>query len=60
MYGFMFRLKYYFVWYIADSIHNLCGLGFSGYDEKGVAKWDLMTNVEMLKVEFGLNMRNGN
>ncbi len=57
MYGFVFRLKYYYVWYMSDSINNLCGLGFSGYDEKGMAKWDLISNVNMLKVELPSNFR---
>lgn len=29
----------------------MCGLGFNGYDENGKAKWDLVTNVNVLKLE---------
>ncbi len=51
------RLKYYFVWYMADSINNLCGLGFSGYDEKGQPKWDITTNAFPTNVELASNPR---
>ena len=27
------------------------GLGFNGYDEKGHAKWDRITNISILKFE---------
>ncbi|XP_064382586.1 lysophospholipid acyltransferase 2-like [Halichondria panicea] len=57
IYGYIFRLKYYFVWYMAESINNLCGLGFSGYDEKGQPKWDLVTIVAMRGVELPPNPR---
>ena len=29
----------------------MCGLGFNGFDAKGKAKWDGITNVNILKVE---------
>ena len=53
----MHRIKYYFVWYLSESINNLCGLGFEGYNEKGQTKWNLITNAYPLKVEFALNPR---
>ena len=34
------------------SISNAGGLGFSGYDEHGHAKWDLVRCVDVLKFEF--------
>lgn len=38
--------------FAADSICNLSGYGFSGYDEQtGEAKWDLTTNVHAWRVE---------
>ncbi|XP_064382585.1 lysophospholipid acyltransferase 6-like [Halichondria panicea] len=55
--GYIFRLKYYFAWYMADSLSNLCGLGFSGYDERGQPKWDLVTIVAMRGVELPPNPR---
>ncbi len=51
------RLKYSFVFYLTDSINNLCGFGFHGYNERGQPKWDLVTNVFPMKVEFASNPR---
>ncbi len=42
---------------MADSLNNLCGLGFSGYDERGQPKWDLVTVVDMKAVELPPNPR---
>jgi len=31
---------------------NACaGLGFNGYDDKGTARWDLIDNADIAKVE---------
>ena len=35
----------------AEAVNNMCGLGFNGYDENGNAKWNRVTNVNILKVE---------
>ena len=35
----------------AEAVNNMCGLGFNGYDESGKAKWNRVTNVNILKVE---------
>ncbi|KAJ7361792.1 Lysophospholipid acyltransferase 1 [Desmophyllum pertusum] len=35
----------------------MCGLGFNGYDENGKAKWDRVTNVNILKMEFATSMK---
>ncbi|KAK9884428.1 hypothetical protein WA026_007275 [Henosepilachna vigintioctopunctata] len=51
------RLKYYFAWIFADAICNSSGLGFSGYNEKGEAKWDAMSNIEIVKFETGTNLK---
>jgi hypothetical protein len=45
------RFKYYHAWLLADAICNASGLGFSGYDAKGRARWDLISNVDVLKFE---------
>lgn len=42
---------------LADAISNTAGLGFNGYDEAGNAKWDLVTNVDPLGLELGVNLR---
>lgn len=57
LYGLGFRCKYYFLWYLVDSINNSCGLGFRGYDQVGQAKWDLVTNIDVFKIELGPNIR---
>ena len=36
---------------------NLAGLGFNGYDKNGDARWDLVTNVHAMDVEWALNIR---
>lgn len=45
------RFKYYYAWLFADAICNSSGLGFSGYDERGNANWDLISNVDVWKFE---------
>jgi lysophospholipid acyltransferase 1/2 len=45
------RMKYYHAWLLADAICNASGLGFNGYTASGKAKWDLISNVDILKFE---------
>lgn len=45
------RFKYYFAWLTADAICNSSGLGFNGYDENGLAKWDLISNINVIEFE---------
>jgi hypothetical protein len=49
------RFKYYHAWLLADAICNASGLGFNGYDAKGRARWDLISNVDILKFEVSLS-----
>ncbi|XP_046437718.1 lysophospholipid acyltransferase 6-like [Daphnia pulex] len=51
------RMKYYHAWLLADAICNASGLGFNGYTSSGKAKWDLISNVDILKFECGLSLR---
>lgn len=51
------RMRYYFVWILADSINNCAGVGFAGYDEKGRAKWDLVSNINIWGVENATSFR---
>ncbi|XP_068233756.1 lysophospholipid acyltransferase 6-like [Palaemon carinicauda] len=51
------RHVYYTGWILADSICNMSGMGFNGYDNHGAAKWDLVSNVNVLGIEFGSNLR---
>ena len=41
-----------FSWNIsAEAVNNMGGLGFNGYDENGKAKWNRVTNANILKIE---------
>ena len=51
------RTKYYFVWLLVESVNNLTGLGFSGYDKEGKAEWKLVTNVHVLDIELATSLR---
>ncbi|KAJ8676449.1 hypothetical protein QAD02_012236, partial [Eretmocerus hayati] len=53
----LIRFKYYHAWIFADAICNNSGLGFNGYDEDGIARWDLVTNVDAFKFETALSLR---
>jgi hypothetical protein len=52
------RFKYYHAWLLADAICNASGLGFNGYDAKGRARWDLISNVDVLKFEVSFVYKN--
>jgi len=54
---FITRCNYYFAWILADSVSNLSGFGFNGYDEEGSAKWDKITNVNPLKCEWSSSLK---
>ena len=54
---FRIRTRYYFTWLISDSINNLAGLGFNGYDDLGRPRWDLVSNIYPMGLEFPLNFR---
>uniref|UniRef100_A0A3B4F753 Lysophospholipid acyltransferase 2-like n=1 Tax=Pundamilia nyererei TaxID=303518 RepID=A0A3B4F753_9CICH len=51
------RPKYYFVWTLADAINNAAGFGFNGYDSDGSARWDLISNLRILKIEFATSFK---
>nr|XP_018903556.1 PREDICTED: lysophospholipid acyltransferase 1 [Bemisia tabaci] len=51
------RFMYYNAWLLTDAVCNASGLGFNGYDEHGVSRWDLVTNVNIPKFEFGVNFK---
>ena len=47
-------LNFYF---IAESISNAGGLGFTGYDKEGREVWDLAKSIDLRGFELGLNPR---
>lgn len=51
------RGRYYFIWLLAESINIAAGFGYSGYDERGRAKWELASNVLLWDIELGTNLR---
>ncbi|PFX28212.1 Membrane-bound O-acyltransferase domain-containing protein 2 [Stylophora pistillata] len=51
------RMRYYFAFKLAEAMNNFCGLGFNGFDENGRAKWNRITNVNILKIEFGTSLK---
>lgn len=51
------RLKYYVAWHLGEAISNTSGLGFNGYDSDGQPEWNLISNMNVLKFETCLNLR---
>lgn len=51
------RFKYYLAWVLSDVVANASGLGFNGYDEDDNPKWDLVTNVNIWKLETCTSMK---
>ena len=43
--------------FTAEAACNASGLGFTGYNEKGVAQWDMVTGMNVIGVEFPVNSR---
>ncbi|CAH3196510.1 unnamed protein product [Porites evermanni] len=51
------KLRYSFAFKVSEAVNNLAGLGFNGFDENGKAKWDRITNINILKFEFATNIK---
>lgn len=51
------RSKYYLAWVLSDAVNNASGLGFNGYDEDDNPKWDLITNINVWKLETCTSMK---
>lgn len=51
------RPKYYFVWTLADAINNAAGFGFNGYNTDGSPRWDLISNLRILDIEFATSFK---
>lgn len=45
------------LYFTAEAACNASGLGFTGYNEKGVAQWDMVTGMNVIGVEFPVNSR---
>ncbi|XP_013199818.2 lysophospholipid acyltransferase 6 [Amyelois transitella] len=53
----LFRCKYYHAWLLSEAICNNSGMGFNGYDNHGVPKWDKVSNIDVIGFEFAQNFR---
>ncbi|KAM4700932.1 lysophospholipid acyltransferase 2-like [Discoglossus pictus] len=51
------RPKYYFAWTMADAINNAAGFGFNGIDEDGSERWDLLSNLNIWKIETATSFK---
>ncbi|KAI1895882.1 hypothetical protein AGOR_G00111330 [Albula goreensis] len=51
------RPKYYFVWTLADAINNAAGFGFNGYNKDGTPRWDLISNLRIMDIEFATSFK---
>jgi len=47
----LLKTRLYIVWILSDAVNNASGLGFNGFNDKGKAKWDLVTNISPIEVE---------
>ncbi len=45
------RVKYYFIWKVAEGTSILAGFGFRGYDNNGNAIWSGISNVDVFAFE---------
>uniref|UniRef100_A0A8C3KZE5 Membrane bound O-acyltransferase domain containing 1 n=1 Tax=Chrysolophus pictus TaxID=9089 RepID=A0A8C3KZE5_CHRPC len=49
--------KYYFAWTLADAVNNAAGYGFSGVDERGAFRWDLLSNLNIWNIETATSFK---
>lgn len=58
MFGLTTRMKYYGVWNLSEGACILSGIGYNGLDPAtGRAKWDRLTNIKPMEIEFAQNTR---
>ncbi|XP_062325203.1 lysophospholipid acyltransferase 2 [Osmerus eperlanus] len=51
------RPKYFFVWTLADAINNAAGFGFNGYTRQGIPRWDRISNLRIMDIEFATSFK---
>jgi lysophospholipid acyltransferase 1/2 len=54
---FLQRQKYYFGWKLSEAVNVSCGLGYNGVDERGQARWNLVDNADILKIELSTSQK---
>ncbi len=45
------RIKYYFIWKVAEGSSIFTGFGFKGYDNNGNADWSGISNMDITAFE---------
>ncbi|XP_072250732.1 lysophospholipid acyltransferase 1 [Leuresthes tenuis] len=51
------RPKFYFAWTLADAVNNAAGYGFLGMDESGKPSWDLISNLNIIRIETATSFK---
>ncbi|KAK1895199.1 Lysophospholipid acyltransferase 1 [Dissostichus eleginoides] len=51
------RPKFYFAWTLSDAVHNAAGYGFLGMDANGKPSWDLICNINILRIETATSFK---
>ncbi|XP_073522369.1 lysophospholipid acyltransferase 2-like isoform X1 [Phyllobates terribilis] len=51
------RPKYYFAWTLADAINNAAGFGYNGISDDGEERWDLLSNLNILRIETATSFK---
>uniref|UniRef100_A0A1E1X484 Putative conserved plasma membrane protein n=1 Tax=Amblyomma aureolatum TaxID=187763 RepID=A0A1E1X484_9ACAR len=51
------RHRYYHAWILGEAICNAAGFGFNGYTSDGKARWNLISNVDIVTIETSTSLR---
>lgn len=51
------RHRYYHAWILGEAICNAAGFGFNGYTNDGKARWNLISNVDIVTIETSTSLR---
>lgn len=51
------RHRYYHAWTLGEAICNAAGFGFNGYTSDGKARWNLISNVDIVTIETSTSLR---
>lgn len=51
------RHRYYHAWILGEAVCNAAGFGFNGYTNDGKARWNLISNVDIVTIETSTSLR---
>lgn len=51
------RHRYYHAWTLGEAICNAAGFGFNGYTSDNKARWNLISNVDIVTIETSTSLR---